>query len=258
MSRSSSTATSTEFIGTPWNVVVRDNWNDPGFWDRHYIAQLEKGDPVWLQRRVHFPVDRLVQRLRDAGELPCPSLRRVLDAGCGMTLLPQILTHWGFQVTALDASPHAIAYTRQVLPDEAEMAACIRIWEDHPSIQHARCLVEDPVRSLEQFRAWVRPGGSLTHVAGDWMGVDLPLGSFHLIHCSGGLRCAPKPYWARSLTRFRELLAPGGLVLLENFNILGIREEAESLFEVCGLAQWSPEVPRDLGGRYILASWPTG
>jgi len=90
-----------------------------------------------------------------------------------------------------------------------------------------RELVEDPDRSLERLRGFKTPGGSVSYIAGDWFEKDLPPGAFGVVHCRNSLRCATKPYWRRSLDRFRELLSPGGVLLLENVNAIGIQDEVE-------------------------------
>ena len=246
-----------DFARTDWTPLVKA-WNERSFWNRHYAEHLRSNDPAWRHRRIHRPIDRLVEMLQAAGELPCQAPRRILDAGCGMTSLPHMLRLWGFDVTALDISTKAIAIARQLSPSEDDLAACLPIWEPHPTREHCRICIDDPVRSRERFRALLRPGGSLVHQVGDWLRADLPTGSFHLIHCAGGLRCSRKSYWRTTLRRFRDLLAPGGLLLLESVNAIGIMEEAEGLIADCGLVPWRPGEVRDAGKAYIRTMWPTG
>jgi hypothetical protein len=118
-------------------------------------------------------------------------------------------------------------------------------------------LVEDPERSLDLLRQFRAPGGSLRYLAGDWDD-GLDPGSFDRIYCRNSLRCSTKRYWRRSLRRFHELLAPGGVLLMETVNAIGIQGEAEALADECGLKAISEEVVRDRVGRFVTWVWPTG
>jgi hypothetical protein len=72
------------------------------------------------------------------------------------------------------------------------------------------------------------------------------------------LRCSTKPYWRRSLQRFRELLDAGGVLLLENVNAIGIQDEVEKLTQECGFLQIPEGDSRKPSGKYVMGIWPTG
>jgi hypothetical protein len=79
-----------------------------------------------------------------------------------------------------------------------------------------------------------------------------------VVHCRNSLRCSTKPYWRRSLRRFHELLSPGGVLLLENVNAIGIQDEVEGLLAECGFVPLAAGAAREPTPKYVLAVWPTG
>jgi chemotaxis methyl-accepting protein methylase len=119
-------------------------------------------------------------------------------------------------------------------------------------------LVEDPARSLQRLREFQAPGGLVTYSAGDWFTADLASSAFGVVHCRNSLRCSTKPYWRRSLRRFHELLSPGGVLLLENVNAIGIQDEVEQLLAECGFVPLATGSARESASRYVVSMWPTG
>src|SRR5262249_766544 len=63
------------------------------------------------------------------GELPRSSPQTLLDAGCGIALIPHVLAFWGFRVTAIDSCPRAVEIASQRQPTEEELARCVPIWD---------------------------------------------------------------------------------------------------------------------------------
>jgi chemotaxis methyl-accepting protein methylase len=118
--------------------------------------------------------------------------------------------------------------------------------------------VEDPARSLAKLQSFRAAGGSVRYLACDWFSPDLPAQGADLIYCRNSLRCSTKPYWRRSLERFRDLLSPGGVLLLENVNAIGIQDEVEELYPACGFQPFPQGGIPDATGKYVLATWPTG
>jgi len=231
------------FQGSPWNAEPTDDWNHAVYWHNYYRELLAEADPWRRERVIHRHVDLLIQMLRQAGELPRSSTQTLLDAGCGIALIPQLLAFWGFRVTAVDSCPQAIEIASQRQSTEEELARCVPIWDPCRDMPSARELVEDPGRSLKRLREFKASGGSVSYIAGDWFATGLPPGSFGVAHCRNGLRCSTKPYWRQSLGRFHELLSPGGVLLLENVNAIGIQDEVEELLAHCGLCPSRPGPP---------------
>jgi SAM-dependent methyltransferase len=246
------------FQGSPWGAEPTDDWNRPAYWHDYY-RRLLAGTGSWRREQVvHRKVELLIRMLCRAGELPRSSPQTLLDAGCGIALIPRVLAFWGFQVTAIDCCPRAIEVASGQRPTEEELAQCVPIWEPCEDMPGAHELVDDPARSLQRLRDFQAPGGSVSHIAGDWFVADLSPGAFGVAHCRNSLRCSTKPYWRRSLQRFHELLAPGGVLLLENVNAIGVQDEVEELVAECGFMPLAAGAVREPRSRYVIAMWPTG
>jgi SAM-dependent methyltransferase len=248
-----------EFEGTPFQATPSAEWNDPSVWDRYYRDLLAGRNPGRRARVVQRDIGYLLRTLAAVGELPKRATPPTfLDAGCGVSLIPHVFAFWGFRVTAIDSCPRAIEAAGQVRPSEEELARCIDIWDPCPDSPRSRQLVEDPARSLQELRSFQTPGGTLSYLAGDWFSADLRAESFGLIYCRNALRCSTKPYWRRSLRRFHELLAPGGVLVLETVNALGIMDEVEEMLGPCGFVFPTPATGREPAGKYAVTMWPTG
>ncbi|MFO0796911.1 MAG: methyltransferase domain-containing protein [Gemmataceae bacterium] len=247
-----------EFQGSPWNAEPTEDWNRPPFWQNYYRDLLAEKDTWRRESVVHRGVDLLIRMLADAGELPRSSPQTLLDAGCGIALIPHILARWGFRVTAIDSCPSAIEVASRHLPSEQELARCVPIWEPCRDYPGARELVTDLARSLRRLREFHAPGGSVTYSVGDWSTADLPAGSFGVVHCRNSLRCSTKPYWRRSLRQFHELLSPGGLLLLETVNAIGVQDEVDELLAECGFVPYTSGTNREASYKYFRGMWPTG
>lgn len=247
------------FQGSPWGEPSED-WNRPAYWHDYYTQLLAEADSWRCGIVVHRQVELLIRMLTNAGELPRQSPQTLLDAGCGIALIPHILASWGFRVTAVDSCPVAVEVAARQQPSEEELARCVPIWEpcsDSP-VPRSWTLVEDPARSLRRLREFAAPGGSVSYLVGDWFADTLRPGTFGVIHCRNSLRLSTKPYWRRSLQRFRELLSPGGVLLLENVNAIGVQDEVEALVAECGFVTLAPSVGREAAGKYLVGMWPTG
>jgi SAM-dependent methyltransferase len=246
------------FQGSPWHAEPTEEWNRPPYWHNYYRELLAEADSWRRERVVHREVELLIRMLSQAGELPRSSPLTLLDAGCGIALIPHVLAYWGFQVAAIDACPQAIQIAARHQPTEEALARCVTIWDPCPEMPSSQKLVEDPVRSRQRLRDFQVCGGSVSYRAGDWLVADLEAGSFGVVHCRNSLRCSTKPYWRRSLHRFHDLLSPGGVLLLENVNAIGIQAEVEELLTECGFIPLVAANVRKPAGKYVIAMWPTG
>jgi 2-polyprenyl-3-methyl-5-hydroxy-6-metoxy-1,4-benzoquinol methylase len=182
---------------------------------------------------------------------------KLLDAGCGISLIPRVLAFWGFQVTAVDFSVPAIRVAERQAPSEADLARCIPIWDPVSPGSRTLELVEDPERSLQMLRQYRAEGGSVRYLACGWQ--ECPRSEpFDLIYCRNSLRCSLKVYWRCSLRCFWELLVPGGVLLLETLNAIGIQDEVEELLAECGFTTVPETGDHPPPDRYVFAIWPTG
>ena len=181
--------------------------------------------------------------------------RRLLDAGCGVSVWPHLFARLGYDVVALDASRTAIHH-RHPSPADKFLASCLQI-----------------VGARERFLArQFPPRGALRYRIGRWEDVRPldPVAPFDVIVCHNGLRRSPKREWRRAARAFVQRLAPGGVLVLENLNAIGVRNEARSLLEREGFTLMTAAefqgtmhiletaLDRDLTKRYVLDFWPTG
>src|SRR5262249_31720838 len=151
------------------------------YWERYYRKLLAEADPWQRCRVVHREIDLLIQMLTKLGALPRRSTpQTILDAGCGIALIPHVLAYWGFQVTAIDSCPQGIEVANPLRPSEDELARCVPIWDPCADVPGARELVEDPARSLQKLRSFQAPGGSVSYIVGDWCSADLRPGAFSM------------------------------------------------------------------------------
>src|SRR5262249_29887109 len=162
-----------DFRGSPWNVQPTEEWNRPAYWAAFYRDLLAEGDPWERGQAVHRHVDLLIRMLTQAGELPRSSPQTLLDAGCGIALIPHVLSLGGFEVQAADSSPAAIEVASAQRPGEEELARCVPIWHPCADMPGVRQLVEDPARSLQRLRSFRARGGSVAFLAADWFAPDL-------------------------------------------------------------------------------------
>lgn len=100
---------------------------------------------------------RQLETYRAIFELLGPAADRVLDLGCNVAVLGQLLRHWGFTgaYTGLDSNPHAVTRARHDLPNGNFWVANAR---SLPLASHtvARVVIKDVLEHLEDFRPALR------------------------------------------------------------------------------------------------------
>jgi hypothetical protein len=245
------------FKGAPY-ASPTEEWNLPAYWQNYYDGLLSESGPLRRWLTIHSDVDLLIRMLTEAGELPRSSSETLLDAGCGIALIPHVLAFWGFRVTAIDSCARAISVASKRRPTDEELARCVSVWEPWTEIPGARIRIDDPAGSLHRLRELRAPGGSVSYITGDWLVTDLSPGTFGVVHCRNSLRRSTKPYWRRTLRRFHELLSPTGVLVLENLNAIDIQDELEELLVECGFVPLAAGAVRNPTAKYVVAVWPTG
>src|SRR5262249_29650806 len=127
-----------EFQGSPWNAEPTEDWNRPAYWEDYYLELLAEKDPWRRGWVVHREVDLLSRMLSAAGELPRSAPQPLLDAGCGVALIPHVLAFWGFRVTAVDSCAKAVEVASRYQPSEEELTRCVPIWDPCKDFPGAR------------------------------------------------------------------------------------------------------------------------
>ncbi len=253
---------SENFVGTPWNAEPNASWNQTPYWREYYSGLLDEAGEDWQREYATFKdLSQLLTQLLQQNAFPLRAdapRPRFLDAGCGIALTPDVLAHWGLDVTAVDLSETAIDFGRNRTPSESELARCIWIWEPVPNTQVACQLMKKPLRSLEILRQRHMPDGKVHRVKADWLDPSSVCGPFDFIRCDNGLRQSTKPYWRKTLSRFYELLGKGGVLLLETVNAVGIEEEVKEIVDEIGFHRLHDSENRHADRKNVLERWPTG
>lgn len=241
--------------------IDHGEWQDPDAWDKHYADVIRLND--WLlgqaQRRDHHLGFVLNEIHRSKRDTPL----KILDAGCGVTLIGDVLAAFGHEVTSIDISSEAIDFCNNREVTDEMLLSCIRILvecDDGPIMVHAS---EDKNRKF--FDAHLRPGGSVTRQQCNWLELDAE-NEFDLIICVNGIKGIVdiEP----SLRKFHKMLRPHGALVTTAQNAL----ERQSDFEKAALdvgfktlppvysltidhENWSFEATED---KLCIAYWPTG
>lgn len=256
----------------PWNKDGSEEWASPEPWDQLYTNTLRFTEGSAYESRVNGGVKGLCL---DLGRFEHWGIETVLEAGCGLGLAPHLLAHWGYKVTATDISPVAIQFLKSRIVSESELAKTmvmlVPFEPDHPGYGlGGHYYVMDHDTKLAFLRARQRPGGSLQFLKLDWRSPELPKAHFDLIHSRNGLRCATEDFFRETIASFEALLAPGGLLFLENTNAWDIKfGKAQALIDEFSFEQIEHfmgatkdirpiEFERDRTKKYILQRWPTG
>ena len=188
------------------------------FWDQRFSA----GNTPW-DRGESNP--QLHAWLESGALVPC----RVLIPGCGAGYEAATLAAAGFEVTALDYSPQAVARTRKLLDMEGLEASVIEAdalaWRpDRPfdAVYEQTCLCAlypDQWRTYaDQLRRWLKPGGKLFALFVQFLRDDVADGAIlgPPYHCDiNAMRALlPAPLWAWPKPPYPRTSHPRGLAEL--------------------------------------------
>lgn len=252
-----SAATGDAFSGTPERRQANAFWHEPAHWE-DYWARVLTGDAMRLGWMVRRDATFLVQMLQQAGclERSRPP-RRLLEAGCGLSLEPPFFAALGLEVTALDLAGSAVAAASARAPSADDLADCLRWDVENPDGYSFRQAKREVRRA--RFESLRRPGGSCRYLQGDWFDrALLAPGSFDLILSSHTLRFSTREVWCRTLERFAELLRPDGVLVLQNMNVIELWEVTPPLAEAAGFVLRRDGAPAVPGRKTAYLRWSTG
>jgi SAM-dependent methyltransferase len=191
---------------------------DREFWNKRFAEGSTPWDRGATNPQLHAWLS--------AGELkPC----RILIPGCGSGHEAATLAAAGFEVTALDYSPEAIARTRKLLDSQRLKATVIEAdalaWRpDRPFDavyeQTMLCAIyPDLWRAYaDQLHRWLKPGGRLYALFVQYLRPDAPDGAIlgPPYHCDiNAMRALlPEPKWAWPKPPYPRTSHPRGLAEL--------------------------------------------
>ena len=218
-----------------WGVTPGEFWNDDLWWNGYYNDLLNNPDrSTSKETLIHRRITYLTQTLYKLEELPSTKNRTFLDVGCGISLLPHILKHWGFQVTAIDFCKDAIEFTSHHVATDENMAKCMDIYESQEN--H---LVD--AQKLHELQKNKTCGGALEFKCCNLNDPSLPENYFDIIYCKNIFRLSLKTYWNESLNSLYRLLKPGGFLFIETLNAIAIRHEVADLVYKANFVAWEPQ-----------------
>lgn len=232
-------------------------WAAAAYWDAFY-AELLAAPPDNLLRegfiyRKITQLDSCMVLLAQTWQWKATS---ILDAGCGISLLPFVLQYWGFDVTALDTSAVAIKFLEQQKPTEVDLAKCIEILEPHSNGLSAT-VIRDINRTLPELRKRQCASGKLQFIHSDWNTPALPPATFDLIFCQHGFRYGNASFIRQALGSFYNLLKPGGVFYANNINISPqLGDQISALVTETGFRGITGQY--DKTKKYGMAIWGTG
>jgi SAM-dependent methyltransferase len=191
---------------------------DREFWNKRFAEGSTPWDRGATNPQLHAWLS--------AGELkPC----RILIPGCGSGHEAATLAAAGFEVTALDYSPEAIARTRKLLDSKSLKATVVEAdaiaWQpDRPFDavyeQTMLCAIyPDLWRAYaDQLHRWLKPGGRLYALFVQYLRPDAPDGAIlgPPYHCDiNAMRALlPEPKWAWPKPPYPRTSHPRGLAEL--------------------------------------------
>lgn len=240
-----------------WNLRTVDEWGQAAYWDDRYREKIADRYRFWEHRDIR-PVMATLDRF---AQWP---MRRVLDAGCGISVIPDLLAFWGYDVTAIDLSATAIAFANARTVTTADFVACLQHLERPISPPHdttptaasataASATAFGPdadmawrEKLVNSRAAW---GGSLQRMVGDWNSPALPANHFDLVLGFHAFTGASLAFATDALKSFKRVLRPGGVVVLDHVNSPGIM----SFFDYRAGAM--AQLLADLGFEQLPPEW---
>jgi len=158
--------------------------HDPQAWDTYWRNQLEHGmGPEIFDMFCHD--SQLVKLAHNSG------LSTILCIGNGISMEPLALSHAGFQVTAMDLSPFAVRFCRQIAKDNANNTDAVKHYMDQQLL---------------------RPSGSVEFVVGDIFDPTCCSGPFDIIIERRTIQDYPEPERIEGVSRLLARLATPGVL----------------------------------------------
>jgi len=197
-------------------------WSEPTYWDNYYETELKDdwGDLIQYQRSQYF--EKFTKRYGLKAPL------QILDAGCGISLLGELMAYMGHQVTAIDISPFAIQFCKERKNVQDKLLKCIdwRLGLPYcPEYLRRKPYPEQKAYLDKELLHMHKDGGNFTYQVMDWNDPSLPENSFDFILNQNGLRRSDKKETKKAAHSFYKLLKPGGLLITSTINALEREEE---------------------------------
>lgn len=172
------------------------DWSDPVGWDKYYSDLIDGDDYIAdVQNTGTISIDRVPQLI---GELKSMSLFNVWIPGCGISLLPKLLSRGGLKVHATDVSKRAVEFQNESISkiDQAILES-----------------------GVEEF-----PGGSLNVEVHDFKSNYLSE-KFDLVINVKAIQAFPEVEMRQVALAHLDALKPGGRAIFDTMNVQGERRD---------------------------------
>jgi SAM-dependent methyltransferase len=214
--------------------------------------------------------------IRTAAFYNKPAPLRILDAGTGISLLPEFAAYLGHHVVAIDISSIAIDESNSRTVSEQELIRCLRSsynfrYNTDGTVDYLDRNTGKIVHTELELKKMFQPGGKiLARVVSDWNDSQLSATfvTFDIILNLNGLRSASPELITKSLRSFYSLLRPGGILVVSSINAIMRMDEFDQLVSRSGFVpihEYAVMHDRSLlktemnnTDKYIVLCWPTG
>jgi SAM-dependent methyltransferase len=248
------------------HVNYTPNWNNPSWWDNFYTQN--ETDRFNIDRDPRYLL-KTFERLNRRPPL------KILDAGTGISTMPEFIAYLGHHVVAIDISPKAIEIGRQRPVAMDDLQRCLgeiygQRYRDGKFEYFDRKTREHVNLKTELERLFMPGGEIIAREVGDWTDPALveKFGTFDIVLNLNGLRAASPELIRQSLQSFYRLLNPGGILIETNINALDRLEIMEQMAVEAGFRliteSWvvfgaeGHKVELNDSEKYTLFGWPTG
>ena len=239
---------------------ISPNWSDEHHWNRIYSQEAR--NPSYL-----------IETITKLGLKPP---LKILDAGMGISTMPDLAAFMGHHVVGIDISPVAVRVCRMRKVLEEDLKSSIgemfnRRYQFRKEIEYLDKVTREPVDldlELDKYRA---DGGKITvYDDFDWNDPRLieKYGKFDLILNQNGLRNASYEFIEQSFNSFFRLLNPGGVVIETNINVLDREKTFAKYGKKAGFTFYhgwdfrqtynTSQFVYNSKNKYCICYWPTG
>lgn len=184
-------------------VCPPPDWRDVEGWNTYWTKRLEEA----RQDLVRIFDIRTIECVMVPRELPrfiSLGYRRLLIVGNGISIMPRVFHHAGFETAALDVSSVATKFAGEYTPTEQDWKIAFQI-DEHGEVG-------------EQYARFAREGGSLDFVCGDMFDPAVTPGPFDIIWSSRSIQGFAEIEMTQAIRALDARLQPDGEchVLVQN------------------------------------------
>ncbi|MBE0640219.1 MAG: methyltransferase domain-containing protein [Bacteroidales bacterium] len=243
-----------------------NKWDNASWWDEFY--DKNKDDTLNIDRDPRYLI-KTIEKINRRPPL------KILDAGTGISTLPEFAAYLGHHVVAVDISPKAIETGKTRKVTEKDLMRCLGESYSCRYFQGKREYLDretkKPVDIRMELNKLFHPWGELVaREVMDWNDSALieKQGTFDIVLNQNGLRAASPELITKSFQSFYRLLNPGGILIETNIIALDRLERLEQQAIAAGFRvlteSWvvfgieSLKVELNDTEKYALFGWPTG